>query len=79
MYYILVVETSIILLKFLCIFSITRTHVYFHKFSATSPGKLLQYLVEDGSHIDAKQPYAEIEVCIAHYSLCAEKLCSGPT
>ena len=29
---------------------------------ATSPGKLLQYLVEDGCHINAKEPYAEIEV-----------------
>ena len=27
-----------------------------------SPGKLLQYLVEDGCHIDANKPYAEIEV-----------------
>ena len=35
-------------------------------FSATSPGKLLQYLVEDGCHINAKEPYAEIEVCTAY-------------
>ena len=38
--------------------------LYWYVFSATSPGKLLQYLVEDGCHVDAKEPYAEIEVCI---------------
>lgn len=29
---------------------------------ATSPGKLLQYTVEDGHHVSAGKPYAEIEV-----------------
>jgi biotin carboxylase len=29
---------------------------------SNSPGKLLQYLVEDGCHVDANKPYAEIEV-----------------
>ena len=29
---------------------------------ATSPGKLLQYTVEDGHHVRAGKPYAEIEV-----------------
>ncbi len=29
---------------------------------ATSPGKLIQYTVEDGQHIEAGKPYAEIEV-----------------
>lgn len=28
-----------------------------------SAGKLLQYIIEDGSHIKAGEPYAEIEVC----------------
>ena len=32
----------------------------FHR--SNSPGKLLQYLVEDGCHIDSNKPYAEIEV-----------------
>jgi hypothetical protein len=29
---------------------------------AMSPGKLMRFLVEDGSHVAADQPYAEIEV-----------------
>ncbi len=45
---------------------IMQTIIVLIGFSATSPGKLLQYLVEDGHHIDAKQPYAEIEVCIMY-------------
>lgn len=32
-----------------------------------SAGKLLQYLVADGSHVLATQPYAEIEVKIRHF------------
>ena len=31
-------------------------------YRSNSPGKLLQYLVEDGCHVDANKPYAEIEV-----------------
>ncbi|OXT09776.1 hypothetical protein B9K06_27190, partial [Bacillus sp. OG2] len=27
-----------------------------------SPGKLVKYLVDDGEHINAGQPYAEVEV-----------------
>ena len=39
------------------------THNYLMLFiRATSPGKLIRYLVSDGGHIDAGQPYAEIEV-----------------
>ena len=29
---------------------------------AMSPGKLIRYLVEDGTHVDMDQPYAEVEV-----------------
>ena len=29
---------------------------------STSPGKLLKYTMEDGEHVSAGQPYAEIEV-----------------
>ena len=29
---------------------------------ATSPGKLIRFLQEDGDHVDAGNPYAEIEV-----------------
>ena len=29
---------------------------------AMSPGKLVRYLVEDGTHVDMDQPYAEVEV-----------------
>lgn len=32
------------------------------KLRAPSPGKLVRYVVEDGDHVDANQPYAEIEV-----------------
>ena len=55
----------------LCMYACSLYTLYFLYcllFSATSPGKLLQYLVEDGCHIDAKEPYAEIEVCIVHAS-----------
>lgn len=41
----------------------STNYVTLYTFSATSPGKLLQYLIEDGCHVAAKQPYAEIEVC----------------
>lgn len=40
---------------------------------ATSPGKLLQYLVEDGCHINAKEPYAEIEVMKMVTYLCTQE------
>jgi hypothetical protein len=30
---------------------------------AISTGKLVRYLQEDGAHVAADQPYAEIEVC----------------
>ncbi|KAK9805253.1 hypothetical protein WJX72_008860 [[Myrmecia] bisecta] len=29
---------------------------------ASSPGKLMRYLVADGAHVEAEQPYAEVEV-----------------
>lgn len=29
---------------------------------ASSPGKLVRYLVEGGGHVGASQPYAEVEV-----------------
>ena len=29
---------------------------------APSPGKLIRYVVEDGEHLDANQPFAEMEV-----------------
>ena len=32
-----------------------------------SAGKLLQYMVEDGGHICAGHPYAEIEVNFDHF------------
>ena len=34
----------------------------FYIFRATSPGKLIRYLIKDGAHVNANQPYAEIEV-----------------
>lgn len=30
---------------------------------ASSPGKLIRYLLPDGSHVKNDQPYAEVEVC----------------
>jgi hypothetical protein len=30
---------------------------------ASSPGKLMRYIVEDGGHVSNDQPYAEVEVC----------------
>ena len=37
---------------------------------ATSPGKLLHYLVDEGCHVDAGKPYAEIEVMKMVTTLC---------
>lgn len=36
--------------------------LYNYKTRSTSPGKLIRYLQDDGTHIDANKPYAEIEV-----------------
>ena len=35
---------------------------YFIVYRSTSPGKLLHFLVDDGSHVKANEHYAEIEV-----------------
>ena len=35
-----------------------------------SPGKLMQYFVDDGCHVDAGQAYAEIESMKMIHSLC---------
>ena len=35
---------------------------FFSLCRSTSPGKLLHFLVDDGSHVSANQHYAEIEV-----------------
>lgn len=37
---------------------------------ASSPGKLVRYLLPDGSHVKNDQPYAEVEVCHAQLMLC---------
>lgn len=34
---------------------------------AMSPGKLMRYLVEDGTHVVGEQPYAEVEVRLLEY------------
>lgn len=46
---------------------------------AISTGKLVRYLVEDGGHINADQPYAEIEAslrCLPPALLFLVVLCS---
>ena len=40
---------------------------------SNSPGKLLHYLVEDGCHVDANKPYAEIEVMKMVTTLCTRE------
>lgn len=38
-----------------------------------SPGKLIQYFVEDGGHVDANQDYAEIESMKMIHNLCTSE------
>ena len=40
---------------------------------ATSPGKLIKYLVNDGEHVDKDQEYCVIEVMKMAMSLCAKE------
>lgn len=39
------------------------------KLRSPSPGKLVRFVVEDGDHVDAGMPYAEIEVMKMYMSL----------
>ena len=43
------------------------------KLRAPSPGKLVRFVVEDGDHIEANQPFAEIEVMKMYMSLVASE------
>lgn len=49
------------------------------KLLAVSPGKLIRYLVEDGSHVSKDQAYAEIEVSpLCPYSVLPQRRSQGP-